>query len=129
MDTWSFFSSGNDSADTLAKVGAALYAYTMPLSLSPLNSSQRLSLYTNWRLIIQSVFSNIKFLPYPLKTLLSVTPLAVLSRVCAATDTALFSLHASVGLVEPGLRAATVVLNHRTSFISYKTALHLIPFI
>ena len=45
---------GNDLADSLAKVGASLNPSTISLSLSPLISFQRLSLYTSWRRSIQS---------------------------------------------------------------------------
>ena len=41
-------------ADSLAKVGASLDLSTILLSLSPLISSKRLSLYTSWRRSIQS---------------------------------------------------------------------------
>ena len=46
--------SGNDLADSLAKVGASLDPYTISVSLSPLISSQRLSIYTSWRSSVQS---------------------------------------------------------------------------
>ena len=44
----------NDLADSLAKVGASLDPSNISISLSPLISSQRLSLYTNWRRSVQS---------------------------------------------------------------------------
>ena len=40
---------GNDLADSLAKVGASLDPSKISVSLAPLISSQRLSLYTSWR--------------------------------------------------------------------------------
>ena len=67
---------------------------------------------------------NIKSLQYLPRSLLSLAPLAVLSPVYAATDTALSSTLISTGLVEPRLLAATVVLNHRISHISCSTALY-----
>ena len=81
-------------------------------------------------------FFNIKSIQYLLRSFFLLAPLNVPSPVYSATDTAFFLLHTSVGLVEPRLLcAATVVLNHRTSFISCKTALnvnltpwHLWPF-
>ena len=47
---------GNDLADSLAKVGASLDPSSIPVSLTPLISSQRLSLYTSWRRSVQSGF-------------------------------------------------------------------------
>ena len=47
---------GNDLADSLAKVGASLDPSSISVSLAPLISSQRLSLYTNWRRSVQSGF-------------------------------------------------------------------------
>ena len=68
---------------------------------------------------------NTKFLQYLPKSSLSFAPLAVLSPVYAATGTALSLTLTSTGLVEPRLlHAATVVLNHRTFFISCYTALY-----
>ena len=46
--------SGNDLADSLAKVGASLDPSKISVSLSPLISSQKLSLYTSWRRSVQS---------------------------------------------------------------------------
>ena len=72
------------------------------------------------------VSSNTKSLQYLPRSLLSLAPLAVLSPVYAATGTALSLTLISTGLVEPRLLlAATVVLNHRTFFISCWTALYL----
>ena len=45
---------GNDLADSLAKAGASLDPSRISVSLAPLISSQRLSLYTNWRRSVQS---------------------------------------------------------------------------
>ena len=47
---------GNDLADSLAKVGASLDPSKISVSLAPLISSQRLSLYTSWRRSVQSGF-------------------------------------------------------------------------
>ena len=54
MDAWSFFLSGNDLADSLAKVGASLDPSKISVPFSPLISSHRLSLCTSWRRSIQS---------------------------------------------------------------------------
>ena len=117
---------GNDLADSLAKAGASLDPSSTSVSLAPLISSQRLSLYTSWRRSVQSgFFFNIKSLQYLPRSLLSLAPLAVLSPVYAATGTALSSTLISTGLVEPRLlHAATVVLNHRIFHISCSTALY-----
>ena len=45
---------GNDLVDFLAKLGASLYPSTISVSLSPLISSHKLSLCTNWRRSLQS---------------------------------------------------------------------------
>ena len=45
---------GNNLADSLAKVGASLDPSKISVPLSPLISSQRLSLYTSWRRNVQS---------------------------------------------------------------------------
>ena len=45
---------GNDLADSLAKAGASLDPSSISVSLAPLISSQRLSLYTSWRRSVQS---------------------------------------------------------------------------
>ena len=47
---------GNDLADSLAKAGASLDPSSISVSLAPLISSQQLSLYTSWRLSVQSGF-------------------------------------------------------------------------
>ena len=47
---------GNDLADSLAKAGASLDPSSISVSLTPLISSQRLSLYTSWRRCVQSDF-------------------------------------------------------------------------
>ena len=47
---------GNDLADSLAKAGASLDPSNISVSLTPLISSQRLSLYTSWRRSFQSGF-------------------------------------------------------------------------
>ena len=47
---------GNDLADSLAKAGASLNPSSISVSLAPLISSQRLSLYTSWRRSVQSGF-------------------------------------------------------------------------
>ena len=47
---------GNDLADSLAKAGASLDPSSISVSLTPLISSQRLSLYTSWRRSVQSGF-------------------------------------------------------------------------
>ena len=47
---------GNDLADSLAKAGASLDPSSISVSLAPLISSQRLSLYTSWRRSVQSGF-------------------------------------------------------------------------
>ena len=47
---------GNDLADSLAKAGASLDPSSMSVFLTPLISSQRLSLYTTWRRSVQSGF-------------------------------------------------------------------------
>ena len=47
---------GNDLADSLAKAGASLDPSNISVSLTPLISSQRLSLYTSWRRSVQSGF-------------------------------------------------------------------------
>ena len=47
---------GNDLADSLAKASASLDPSSISVSLTPLISSQRLSLYTSWRRIVQSGF-------------------------------------------------------------------------
>ena len=47
---------GNDLADSLAKAGASLDPSNISISLTPLISSQRLSLYTSWRRSVQSGF-------------------------------------------------------------------------
>ena len=108
---------GNGLADSLAKVCATHDPSTIPLSLSPLISSQLLSRYTSWRRSIQSGF--FQHLISPVSSEKLTLPRCALSRLYVATGTALFLLHISTGLVEPRLhRAATVVLNYRTSFIS-----------
>ena len=116
---------GNDLADSLAKAGASLDPSSISVSLTPLISSQRLSLYTVGDAVSNLVSSNTKSLQYLPRSLLSLAPLAVLSPVYAATGTALSSTLISTGLVEPRLLlAATVVLNHRISHISCSTALY-----
>ena len=116
---------GNVSADSLAKAGASLDPSSIPVSLAPLISFQRLSLYTSWRRSIQSGLFPHKSLQYLPRSLLSLAPLAVLSPVYAATRTALSLTLISTGLVEPRLpHAATVVLNYRISHISCSTALY-----
>ena len=45
---------GNDLADSLAKAGASLDPSSISISLAPLISCQRLSLYTSWRRRVQS---------------------------------------------------------------------------
>ena len=115
---------GNDLADSLAKAGASLDPSSISVSLTPLISSQRLSLYTSCS-NTKLVSSNTKSLQYLPRSLLSLAPLAVLSPVYAATGTALSSTLISTGLVKPRLLlAATVVLNHRISHISCSTALY-----
>ena len=47
---------GNDLADSLAKAGASVDPSSISVSLTPLISSQRLSLYTSWRRSVQSGF-------------------------------------------------------------------------
>ena len=47
---------GNDLADSLAKAGASLDPSNISVSLAPLISSQRQSLYTSWRRSVQSGF-------------------------------------------------------------------------
>ena len=47
---------GNDLADSLAKAGASLDPSSISVSLAPLISFQRLSLYTSWRRSVQSGF-------------------------------------------------------------------------
>ena len=47
---------GNDLADSLAKAGASLDPSSISVSLAPLISSQRLSVYTSWRRSVQSGF-------------------------------------------------------------------------
>ena len=47
---------GNDLADSLAKAGASLDPSSISVSLAPLISSQRLSLYISWRRSVQSGF-------------------------------------------------------------------------
>ena len=47
---------GNDLADSLAKAGASIDPSSISLSFAPLISFQRLSLYTSWRLSVQSGF-------------------------------------------------------------------------
>ena len=113
------FLSGNGLADFLAKVGATHDPSTIPLSLSPLISSQLLSLCTSWRRDIQSVFFQHQIPSVSFEELtLPLSARCAVSRF-AAPGTALFLLHTSTGLVEPKLlRAATVVLNHGTSFSS-----------
>ena len=56
MDTWSLLPPSNDLADSLAKAGASLDPSSISMSLAPLISSQRLSLYTSWRRSVQSGF-------------------------------------------------------------------------
>ena len=50
------FLPGNDLADSLAKAGAFLNPSNISVSLAPLISFQRQSLYTSWRRIVQSGF-------------------------------------------------------------------------
>ena len=50
------FLHGNDLADGLAKIGATLAAQSVPVSLSPMTSFFRFSLYTMWRHGIRSKF-------------------------------------------------------------------------
>ena len=45
---------GNDLADSLAKIGASLDSSNISVSLAPLISSQRQSLYTSWKRSVQS---------------------------------------------------------------------------
>ena len=47
---------GNNLADSLARAGASLDPSSVSVSLAPLISSQRLSLYTSWRHSVQSGF-------------------------------------------------------------------------
>ena len=47
---------GNDLADSLAKAGASLDPSSISVSLAPLISSQRLSVYTSWRRSVQAGF-------------------------------------------------------------------------
>ena len=47
---------GNDLADSLAKADASLDPFSISVSLAPLISFQRLSLYTSWRRSVQSGF-------------------------------------------------------------------------
>ena len=54
MDTWSLFPPGNNLADSPAKIGASLDPSNIFMSLAPLISSQRQSLYTSWRRSVQS---------------------------------------------------------------------------
>ena len=81
MDTWSLFFFSNNLVDSLDKVGAILDSSTIPLSLSPLISSQRLSSTPNENTVSSLVFSNIKSLYCLLRSLLSLFPLAVFSRL------------------------------------------------
>ena len=48
------FLPGNDLADSLAKIGTSLDPSNISVSLAPLISSQRQSLYTSWRRSVQS---------------------------------------------------------------------------
>ena len=110
---------GNNVADFLAKVGASIDPSTISVSLSPLIFSQRLSLYTNCRRSVQSGLFQHKIPPVSPRSLLSFAPPAVFSLVYDATGTALSLALISTGLVKLRLlHAATVVLNHRTYFIS-----------
>ena len=56
MDTKSLSLPGNDLADSLTKAGASLDPSNISVSLAPLISSQRQSLYTSWRRSVQSGF-------------------------------------------------------------------------
>ena len=117
---------GNDLADSLAKAGASLDPSSISVSLTPLISSQRLSLYTSWRRSVQSGFFNHQIPTVsPEELTLPRSARCALSLVYAATGTALSLTPISIGLVEPRLLlAATVVLNHRISHISCSTALY-----
>ena len=66
------------------------------------------------------ISSNTKSLQYLVRSLPSLTPLAVLSLIHIAMGTALFLLHIATGLVEPRFFcAATVVLNHIFHLLLY----------
>ena len=107
---------GNYLADSLAKAGASLDPSSISVSLAPLISSQRLSLYTSWRRSVQSGFFQHQIPSVSPEELTLPRSLAVLSPIYAATGTALSLTLISTGLVEPRiLHAATVVLNHRIS--------------
>ena len=117
---------GNDLADSLAKAGASLDPSSISVSLAPLISSQRLSLYTSWRRSVQSGFFQHQIPSVsPEELTLPRSARCALSPVYAATGTALSSTLISTELVEPRLLlAATVVLNHRISHISCSIALY-----
>ena len=117
---------GNDLADSLAKAGASLDLSSISVSLAPLISSQRLSLYTSWRRSVQSGFFQHQIPSVsPEELTLPRSARCTLSPVYAVTGTALSLTLISIGLVKPRLLlAATVVLNHRISHISCSTALY-----
>ena len=115
---------GNDLADSLAKTEASLDPSRISVSLAPLISCQRLSLYTSWRRSVQSGFFQHQICSVSPEEL-SLAPLAVLFSVYATMGTALSLTLISTGLVEPRLlHAATMVLNHRIFHISCLTALY-----
>ena len=113
-----------DLADFLAKVGASLDPSTILMSLSPLISSKRLSLYTSWRHSVKSGLFQHQIPPLsPEELTLPRSARCALSLVYAATGTALSLALISTGLVEQRLlHAATIyfmqLLNHRTFLIS-----------
>ena len=122
MDTWSLFPPWKQHY--LAKVGASLDPSKISVFLSPLISSHRPSLYTSWRLSIQSGLFKHQIPPVSTEELSLPDPLAVFFLVYAATGTALSLALIFTGLVELRLLHAaycvlhTVVLNHRVFPIS-----------
>ena len=109
----------NDLADSLAKVEASLDPSKISVSLTPLFPHTNYPSTPVGNAVSNLVSFMIKSLQCLLRSLLSLAPLAVLSLVYAATGTALYLALISTGLVEPRLlHVATVVLNHRTFFIS-----------
>ena len=119
MNIGHFSLPGNGLPDTLVKVGTTLDHSIIPLSLLFRISSQRLSLYTDWKCGIQSGFFQHQIPVVCSEELTLHRSTRWPSLVYAATGTALFLLHTSTGLVEPKLlRAVTVVTNHKTFFIS-----------
>ena len=122
MDIWSFFFPRHNLAKALAKVGAKYNPSPSQFLFSP-------NAYLSTPVadaVSNPVSFHTKSLQYLLRNLPSFAPRAVSSIVNAATDTGLFLLLTSTGLVDPRLfPAATVVPNHRASFISCWTTLHL----